>query len=82
VPLAEGIVLPQVALQQVEGSWGVFVRDDEVARFRPVRKGPELGSEVMVLAGVEPGEEVATEGAYLLKALWLKRTGGGESHDH
>jgi cobalt-zinc-cadmium efflux system membrane fusion protein len=82
VPLAEGIVLPQVALQQVEGSWGVFVRDDELARFRPVRKGPELGSEVLVLAGVEPGEEVATEGAYLLKALWLKRTGGGEGHDH
>lgn len=82
VPLARGIVLPQDAVQQLEGVWGVFVRDGERARFRPVRKGPELGGDVLVLEGVVPGEIVATDGAYLLKALWLKRAGGGEGHDH
>jgi cobalt-zinc-cadmium efflux system membrane fusion protein len=86
VPLARAVVLPQTALQQVEGSWGVFVkveRDGESqAEFRPVTKGAELGSDVMILAGVTPGEQVATEGAYLLKALWLKRAGGGGGHDH
>ncbi len=82
VPLARAVVLPQEALQQVEGVWGVFVRSGERAELRAVRKGPELGGDVMVLEGVAPGEIVATDGAYLLKALWLKRAGGGEGHDH
>jgi cobalt-zinc-cadmium efflux system membrane fusion protein len=82
VPLASAIVLPQEALQQIEGVWGVFVRDGARAGFRTVRKGPELGGDVMVLAGVAPGEEVATGGAYLLKALWIKQAGGGGGHDH
>jgi len=82
VPLARAVVLPQVALQQIEGRWGVFVRGGERADFRAVRKGPELGGDVLVLEGVAPGDEVATDGAYLLKALWLKRAGGGGGHDH
>lgn len=82
VPLARGIVLPQTALQQIEGVWGVFVREGEHAELRPVRKGPELGGDVLILEGVAPGEVVAAEGAYLLKALWLKRSGGGDGHDH
>jgi cobalt-zinc-cadmium efflux system membrane fusion protein len=82
VPLARAIVLPQTALQQIEGVWGVFVRLEDEAEFRPVRKGAELGGDVLVLEGVAPGETVATDGAYLLKALWLKRQGGGEDHDH
>jgi hypothetical protein len=52
------------------------------ADFRRVTKGAELGSDVMILDGVSPGEFVATDGAYLLKALWLKRAGGGGGHDH
>lgn len=82
VPLPEGIVLPQTALQQIEGSWGVFVVEGEEAAFRPVRRGPELGGDVLVLEGVAPGERVATAGAYLLKALHLKRAGGGDAHAH
>jgi cobalt-zinc-cadmium efflux system membrane fusion protein len=82
VPLALAVVLPQEALQQIEGVWGVFVRAGESAELRAVRKGPELGGDVMVLDGVAPGEIVATDGAYLLKALWLKRAGGDEGHDH
>lgn len=82
VPLPEGIVLPQTALQQIEGTWGAFVVEGEEAAFRPVRRGPELGGDVLVLEGVEPGERVATAGAYLLKALYLKRAGGGDAHAH
>jgi cobalt-zinc-cadmium efflux system membrane fusion protein len=82
VPLAHAVVLPQSALQQVEGTWGVFVRKGEEAEFRPVRRGPELGTDVMVLDGVKPGETVAGEGAYLLKSLQIKRKSGGEDHDH
>lgn len=82
VPLAKTVVLPQSALQQVEGTWGVFVKEGEEAEFRPVRRGPELGSDVMVLEGVKPGEIVVGEGAYLLKSLQIKRKSGGEDHDH
>jgi cobalt-zinc-cadmium efflux system membrane fusion protein len=82
VPLPPGVVLPQTALQQIEGTWGVFVVEGAEARFRPVRRGPELGGDVLVLAGIEPGERLATTGAYLLKSLYLKRAGGGDAHAH
>ncbi len=83
VPLARAVVLPQVALQQIEGTWGVFVRSAGHAELRPVRKGAELGAEVLVLEGVTPGETIATDGAYLLKSLYLKLAGGGgDEHGH
>lgn len=78
VPLARTVVLPQSALQQVEGVWGVFVKAGEEAEFRPVRRGPELGSDVLVLSGLKPGETVVGEGAYLLKSMVLKRKSGGD----
>ncbi len=83
VPLASAVVLPQAALQLIEGSWGVFVKNAGRAELRPVRKGAELGAEVLVLDGIKPGETIATEGAYLLKSLYLKLAGGGgDEHDH
>jgi cobalt-zinc-cadmium efflux system membrane fusion protein len=82
VPLAKAMILPQSALQQVEGIWGVFVKAGEEAEFRPVRRGPELGGDVMVLEGLKPGETVVGEGAYLLKSLQIKRKSGGDDHDH
>lgn len=83
VPLARGIVLPQEAVQIIEGEWGVFVREGDEVVFRPIRRGAELGGDVLVLGGLEPGLEVATAGAYLLRPLWMKRMGGGEDgHAH
>jgi cobalt-zinc-cadmium efflux system membrane fusion protein len=82
VPLATGVILPQSALQQIEGVWGVFVRDGEKARFAPVRRGAELGGDVLVLEGVAPGDVVVTDGAYLLKSLRLRRSGAEEEHEH
>lgn len=77
VPLAKTVVLPQSALQQVEGVWGVFVKAGDGTEFRPVRRGAELGSDVLVLSGLRPGETVVGEGAYLLKSMILKRKSGG-----
>jgi cobalt-zinc-cadmium efflux system membrane fusion protein len=82
VPLPKGIVVPQGAIQQVEGNWGVFVATESQATFRPVRRGPELGGDVIVLDGLSAGERIATDGAYLLKALLLKQSGEGEAHAH
>jgi len=82
VPFAVAVILPQSAVQQVEGTWGVFIRDGEHARFHPVRRGVELGADVVIEAGVTPGEFVAADGAYLLKSLWLKARSGGDEHEH
>ena len=84
VPLEKGLYLPQSALQQMEGRWGVFVVDQALAEFRPVRRGTEVKDEVLVLEGLKPGETVVAEGAYLLKAFQQKRTQGDgeEGHGH
>jgi len=82
VPFAAAVILPQGAVQQIEGTWGVFVKSGDKAEFHPVRRGVELGSDVVIQEGVRPGEEVVTEGAYLLKSLWLKAKSGGEEHEH
>jgi cobalt-zinc-cadmium efflux system membrane fusion protein len=81
VPFAVAVILPQSALQQVEGTWGVFVRADDRAEFHSVRRGAELGPNVVIEDGVRPGESIATDGAYLLKSLWLKGRSGGEDHE-
>jgi len=79
VPLAKTVVLPQSALQQIEGTWGVFVKEGEEAEFRPVRRGAELGGDVMVLSGLKPGERYVSKGAFILKAELGKGTG---EHEH
>lgn len=82
VPYAVAVILPQAAVQQIEGTWGVFVRSGETATFHPVRRGVELGPDVVVEDGVAPGATVAADGAYLLKSLWLKGRSGGDEHEH
>lgn len=84
LPLETGIFVPQSALQQVEGRWGVFVVEGSQAAFRPVKRGTEIRDEVRVLEGLRPGEMLVGEGAYLLKALHQKRTApeGEDGHGH
>lgn len=83
VPLAKAIRVPQGALQQMDGAWGVFVKEGQQAHFRPVKRGAEVGQEVLVLDGLKPGETVISEGAYLLKASHRKNTGAEEAgHVH
>jgi len=82
VPFATAVILPQAAVQQIEGTWGVFARTGASAVFHPIRRGAELGSDVVIEGGVSPGEEIAAEGAYLLKSLWLKVRSGDDEHEH
>jgi len=60
----------------------VFVSKDE-GRFeiREVKTGRKLGDWVEILEGLEPGEVVVTEGAFLLKSE-ASREGMGEGHGH
>jgi cobalt-zinc-cadmium efflux system membrane fusion protein len=82
VPFAMAVILPQAAVQQIDGTWGVFVRAGDSAVFHPIRRGVDLGSDVVIDGGVSPGEEIATDGAYLLKSLWLKVRSGDDEHEH
>lgn len=82
VPIEKGIYVPQAALQQMDGRWGVFVVNTNQAIFQPVKRGLEWKDEVLVLEGLKPGETIVAEGAYLLKAYQQKRTQPEEEQGH
>jgi cobalt-zinc-cadmium efflux system membrane fusion protein len=68
----------------VRQGWAVFLpqKDEGVFELRSVGRGRDLGGEVEVLSGLQAGERVVVEGAFLLKAEADKASGGGEEHHH
>ncbi len=77
VPIGHGVLLPTAALQQVDGAWGVFLQEGDVARFQPVNRGPDVGRDTLVLGGLPEKARVVTEGAFLLKSKLLRMQSGG-----
>jgi cobalt-zinc-cadmium efflux system membrane fusion protein len=67
------LLVPSGALQQVDGQDVVFVRTapDRFA-VRPVRIGETSGGKTPVFEGVQPGDQVATRGTFILKSQLLK----------
>lgn len=64
----EALLVPKTAIQWHEGAPVVFVRTGEqVFEPRRVNVGHPNGAFRAVTAGVKPGEQVATTGAFLLK---------------
>ncbi len=60
--------IPREAVQHVEDRAVVFVRmEEDLYEARAVSPGPMRGGRVELFAGVAPGEEVVTDGAFLLK---------------
>ena len=83
VPLARGIVLPQDALQLIEGDWGVFVREGDEACFARVRRGAESGRRRAGARGLSRRARRSRRPApTCCKPLWMKRMGGGDAHAH
>lgn len=82
VPMDKGIYVPQSALQQQDGRWGVFRVVDGKAGFQPVQRGLEIKDLVLVQEGLAPGDTLVAEGAYLLKAFQQKRSGSDEEAGH
>lgn len=72
------IILPDEAVQTVEGRAVVFVRQGEGFQVRDVVAGARSGGRVEIIEGLKPGETVATANAFLLKAELSK----GEAEDH
>ena len=85
------VVVPREALQASSDATFVFVRDRDylkegspkVFHVRQVRVGAKDGKHVELLAGVLPGEVVATKGSSVLMAQLLRSTlGAGCGHHH
>lgn len=79
-PLA---VVPQDALQMVEGRRVVFVPGDAPGEFQvvPVEVGETIdGDRVIILSGIAPGSRVVTAGAFALRSELSKSEIGEGGH--
>ena len=64
--------VPVSALIEEQGVYSVFIRlDEEGYKKQWVTLGANNGSEVQILSGLKPGDEVVTRGAYQIKLLPL-----------
>lgn len=86
LPVGEGapvLAVPAGALQRLGDNWCVFVpRADGVFEVRVAGRGRDLGGEAEILSGLQAGETIVVEGAFLLKAEAEKARGEGAGHDH
>jgi multidrug efflux pump subunit AcrA (membrane-fusion protein) len=69
------ILVPPEAVQEVHGNSVVFLRTDRV-RFIPrrVTTSGTVDSQIEILSGLQPGDEIVIKGAFVLKSELLKET--------
>jgi len=67
-PVEGRFVLPEEAVQSVEGRDVVFVREGDKFMATTVRVGARGGGRIEVLSGLNAGQSVAGKNAFLLKA--------------
>jgi cobalt-zinc-cadmium efflux system membrane fusion protein len=80
-PAADGpaaVVVPEEAVQSVNGRDVVFVRTPTGFRAQPVSVSGRSGGRAAVASGLQPGQAVATRNAFLLKAELTKGAGDEE----
>ena len=75
------VVIPKAALQTMEDKTVVFVQTPEGFEPRPVELGRSDQSQAQVLAGLKPGDEYVSAGAFTLKAE-LSKADFGDGHGH
>jgi len=76
---AARVVVPRAALQTIGSRTVVYVAGNEEGRFveRTVKVGAGNGDVVEVLDGLKPGDRVATDGSFLLRAEAARVRGSG-----
>jgi cobalt-zinc-cadmium efflux system membrane fusion protein len=62
------LVVPETALQTVNGEPVVFVRVEDGFDKRPVRLGRRDGKVVEIVSGLSEGERVAVTNSFILKS--------------
>lgn len=80
----QALAVPVGALSEQQGKWFVYVMlDEDCYEKRPVEKGGSDGKSIEILSGINPGEQVVTEGVTYVK---LAESAGtvpeGHSHSH
>jgi len=71
-PGAQGIVVPEDAVQTWEGQDVVFVRTKTGFVARPVLVGARAAGRAEITSGLRPGESIVAKNAFLLKAELAK----------
>lgn len=73
-----GFVVPDDAVQSVDGRDVIFVRTPEGFRVQPVVVGARFGGRASILSGLNAGDVIATTNTFFLKAELRKSTGEDE----
>ncbi|URD61095.1 efflux RND transporter periplasmic adaptor subunit [Sphingomonas sp. KRR8] len=76
--VSNAIVVPEDAVQSLEGRDVVFVRTGQGFRAQTVTLGQRSSGRIEILKGLEPGSVIATTNAFLLKAELAKGAGEEE----
>lgn len=80
--IKDAIVLPASALIEEQGEFFVYIKQDEDSYNKQAIKISERNDkEVLVLQGIEQGQEVVYEGAYQVKLASIQSV-PGHSHNH
>jgi cobalt-zinc-cadmium efflux system membrane fusion protein len=66
------MVVPEDAVQNIDGRDVLFVRTKAGFRAQPVLVGSRSRGMAQIVSGVQPGEQVATRNAFLVKADMIK----------
>lgn len=69
---AAGLVVPEDAVQNIEGRDVLFVRTKEGFRAQPVLVGTRSGGSAQIVSGIRAAELIATRNAFLVKADMIK----------
>ena len=76
--VSDAIVISEDALQSLEGRDVVFVRTNQGFRAQKVTIGRRSAGRVEIVSGLKPGQMIATQNAFLLKAELGKGAGEEE----
>jgi RND family efflux transporter MFP subunit len=63
----ERIQIPYKAISEQMGEFFVFVAQDTIAHQHKVKLGPRIGSDVVIMSGIQEGDKVITDGFQRLR---------------
>lgn len=75
------VVVPKSAIQRIGDKWAVFAKEGSEIEPHFVTLGEEDAENVIVLSGLQSGQEVISEGSFILKAE-LEKESFGDGHGH
>jgi len=61
------VQVPYKAVSEQMGEFFVFVSQDTIARQHKVKLGPRIGTDVVIMSGINAGDKVITDGFQRLR---------------